>query len=945
MRTCLHRIQEALTTCLPEIDFYTPLVYVDDLALHGMMEAEQVESVLTKAISIIYDTALQHGMRPNLSSGKTEAMIAYHGPDAANHRRRREKAEVSTITFPTTHAGHQQLRLVRSYKYLGSWIEDNSNLTPEIRVRTTQACAQMRPMQKRLIANPELDIQPRRQVVQTRGLSRAIFACGTWPTLNKTQMTMWQNGIMRVYRTLLPPTKTRPTTVQTLKTAELPTPTVLLRQGRHGVLMQLGKCGFTAYRDLVLQEDQICKDSFLGMIREDWHWINGFVANPHHDKLPVHFDAVDLVEYVATYQGRRHVTSLLHQAVRLHHCQLKLYDAAKHLYSDLAASLDPGAKVPQEVQQFPCPSCKKTFSTITGLSVHQRHKHKAVAQARYFAKGSQCEACMKEFHTRPRLIVHLQYSGTSCLRELAAQGQPMTEEARIQMDEADRTVCQQVRKTGRPTEAMRKLYLPPPALDEDDDDREGDKPDSSEGAQEHSELQNTGTSSPAKQLVTDPLVEAFVFGLLEFALEDLLEDVPQGFDRMTEYFSCFDLQKLTDAQYENLETEIHTEMERLSLHLDEIDVLLKWETFSSTWFPARPRKKRSPPVSTTQVVHPSRFAPHERFKLPPEVHDRDDWIQQAADLEASTLSTIWAQIEVPRLRLQNEVYLLLPFGGTRRTGDIPMWISWLGGNSTRTVIPVILDLGIHAYGDMLDSPRVKAWLDAANRGWVVAAHIAPPCETWSAARHLEPPEGAYKPRPLRSPECPWGLGSRDKKEMVQTECGTKLFAVGAYMTANLYRAGVPSSLEHPALWDGRSSIWRTGAIQWLLQQRHIEVFHFQQERFGQTAAKPTTFLLSNNQVLRRYLVQTIRNAGPRSHVHTLKGLDATTGEWATARTKAYPSQLCRCIAESALRHAEQAATAERSEKLDFRLAVEASFLCPDHDPYQEEAGHAPDFHQ
>ena len=451
-----------------------------------------------------------------------------------------------------------------------------------------------------------------------------------------------------------------------------------------------------------------------------------------------------------------------------------------------------------------------------------------------------------------------------------------------------------------------------------------------------------------RPIETDSLVEAFVFGLLEFALEDLLEDVPQGFARMAEYFSCFDLQKLTDAQYENLETKIHSGMERLSLHLDEIEVMMLWEDFSLAWFPSRPRKKRTPATSISNLVHPSRFEAHERFKLPPETHDRDDWLQQAAVLEASTLPTKWAQIEVPRLRLQNEVYLLLPFGGTRSAGDIPMWISWLSGTSSRIVVPVMLDLGIHVYGDMLEGSRVRAWLDAATRGWVVTAHIAPPCETWSAARHLAPPDGAYKPRPLRSPECPWGLGGRDHREMAQVtqvECGTKLLAVGLSMIAQqLYRAGIPASLEHPAMWEERSSLWQTGALKWLLQQRSIELFHFKQERFGQTAAKPTTFLLSNNQALRRRLIHTIRIAGPSLNVQTLQGLDPA-GEWATARTKAYPPQLCKCIADAALHYADRANAAEQSEGMDFCLAVEASFLCPDHDPYLAEVGHAPDFHQ
>ena len=97
-----------------------------------------------------------------------------------------------------------------------------------------------------------------------------------------------------------------------------------------------------------------------------------------------------------------------------------------------------------------------------------------------------------------------------------------------------------------------------------------------------------------------------------------------------------------------------------------------------------------------------------------------------------------------------------------------------------------------------------------------------------------------------------------------------------------------TSLEHPSAWVDRPSIWKTAAVQSLLQLHGVGLVHFRQAHFGQVAAKPTTFLLCHNDYLRRLLIRHVQENPVTHHLETLIGLDAQDGtQWATSKTKSY----------------------------------------------------------
>ena len=66
---------------------------------------------------------------------------------------------------------------------------------------------------------------------------------------------------------------------------------------------------------------------------------------------------------------------------------------------------------------------------------------------------------------------------------------------------------------------------------------------------------------------------------------------------------------------------------------------------------------------------------------------------------------------------------------------------WQSHLTERVVHPVLLDLGVHQVGDLLQDDVLQKWFGQMAAGRVCYVHAAPPCETWSAARHSPRPDG------------------------------------------------------------------------------------------------------------------------------------------------------------------------------------------------------------
>ena len=257
MKLCLDQIYDQLAPLCQQFDIFLPLTYVDDLAVQITTHAEHAVPVAAAVAQVLYDATTAHGMRPNLSAGKTEAVISFAGPGHHELRRQLEEKDSPGISFCTTHAGKQKLRVVHHYTYLGGTIDENGSPMPDIKRHLAQAYGQLRPMAKNVVSNQDLPLQARTTVLKSLGLSRATYAIGTWGELNITQNDTWEAGIMRLYKLLLPSSDFHVSKNEVLEKTNLQTPQQILRQARTTLILQLGLHGCEPYRDLLLREATI----------------------------------------------------------------------------------------------------------------------------------------------------------------------------------------------------------------------------------------------------------------------------------------------------------------------------------------------------------------------------------------------------------------------------------------------------------------------------------------------------------------------------------------------------------------------------------------------------------------------------------------------------------------------------------------------------------------
>jgi len=257
------------------------------------------------------------------------------------------------------------------------------------------------------------------------------------------------------------------------------------------------------------------------------------------------------------------------------------------------------------------------------------------------------------------------------------------------------------------------------------------------------------------------------------------------------------------------------------------------------------------------------------------------------------------------------------FSGHRRQGDIQSQIEARWDHENTQIFCVSVDFCIQKDGgDLTLESSKKFWLERIYSGAICGAGGGPPCETYTAARHM-----ADGPPPLRSHDWPHGLPHNSLRSWKQTRVGSILMRFMLTMICAVARVGGMAFLEHPAfpVWitsKRPSSIWSSLLVRWLKRLQCAQLITFDQCLFGCQARKPTTFLLIRMPSLWTEIANR-GNAGrcnhPRGAHRVLKGRDSE-GTFNTAVAKIYPEQLNMAIAKAA--YHSVSSYAELRERVD-----------------------------
>ena len=106
---------------------------------------------------------------------------------------------------------------------------------------------------------------------------------------------------------------------------------------------------------------------------------------------------------------------------------------------------------------FSCNWCGKAFNKLSDLKSHCALRHGYRNCARRFAVGTTCRCCLKQFHTRPKLIKHLTSGRPQCLQNLVASRHPLLLDEVAQLDSEDLKNTKAAKRAGI---AQLEAYLP-----------------------------------------------------------------------------------------------------------------------------------------------------------------------------------------------------------------------------------------------------------------------------------------------------------------------------------------------------------------------------------------------------------------------------------------------------------------------------------------------------
>ena len=264
--------------------------------------------------------------------------------------------------------------------------------------------------------------------------------------------------------------------------------------------------------------------------------------------------------------------------------------------------------------------------------------------------------------------------------------------------------------------------------------------------------------------------------------------------------------------------------------------------------------------------------------------------------------------EAPRSDVIEVLYL---FSGAARSSDFSFF---LNSYSHYLQVPIALhEVDILRQPQAHDLSDQQVWnriFSDIQQGRYLFVIMAPPCSTFSRARH-EPPG----PKPLRTSAWPRGFPWLTKSERNEVTLANMLIDRVLQAATEQVRQGQFFVIEHPeqlGVSQGMvpASVWDWPEMRALVNEAQAGTFALHQCQFGAATCKPTRFVTNaQNYILWPGLHWGWHQLGPHSeyvgplpppcpkgsHDIALKGKTATA--WRTSSSAAYPPALCAHIAQ------------------------------------------------
>eukprot|EP00435_Cladocopium_sp_Y103_P037818 s2577_g10.t1 len=914
----LSRLQQqpwllAVAACLP---IFPPLVtWVDDLAIPvPASSADQLDGCLVTVLSIVEDVFNSYGLQLNRQAGKTEIVCQYRGKGAPACRHRRFVEQFGRLPM----ASGESVRVVAKYPHLGTAFSQSLSFSAELDSRLGKASHAFRQLSKSVFRNRHLSSATRLQLLESLVLSIVMYGSGTWSLLTHRQYTKISHAIITWQRQITGDEYWRASRLSDADfLAKWKLPTFSARLAKHRLLYAFQLVS-SAPQDLITcltAEDALPDGS--AWCRAVRHAVEWLALQSPASVTPAELCAPEgLFQWL--HSASSYGPNLVRRCVRRAVMQDRLaFDLRKEMRSIYHACSEAGVIFADSAcpvlhanhTTFPCHVCEKEFSTVQGLQAHRWKAHGITSLERLYIFDTTCRACHRCFWSVQRLQQHLRWSRRhehGCFHILQRDYLPLAAPVSCPCPPPLRDVH---RLPACPVAGP--LPLPgPPAWEQQRDaefallSQQWHSLDLPRELPEACQTQVFDACHSVIQLWLQDVVDgSFAVDDLITLWTDLLERLNPSHDPNSIQVWAFllwgrdCLPSIIDSiANPSLQLCIETAIEDFSQCFPLWSLLMRFDA----------NAQRSAPVSPVlAAIEP---VPDARKQ-----HDLEPLSRSFFDPVASFQHIVrpvssWPALPgVPVVHgfgPRPTLFILHMFSGRRRVDDCHDYIMKLASEffPDFDVFPVSMDTAIDSFlGVLSDGPCFSLLLELADGGLFALNLTGPPCETWTAARHLKCENLHCRgPRPLRMCQTPWGVPGLTLRELTQLGMGSHLMLHSLGIELRIVLRGGGSLMEHPA-WPSDptfASIWRTDLHRDLLMKcPHALEVYIEQWRYGADCVKPTVLRGLGLPDINHFLHSCALPHAIRP-TKVLAGFDESTKTFRTSAAKEYPSDLCQAMIRS-----------------------------------------------
>eukprot|EP00435_Cladocopium_sp_Y103_P067591 s210_g30.t1 len=921
MRSVLHEVHVQLTSFswLRDVALllpvFPPLVtWVDDLAVPvPTCTAHELDDRLVQVLTVIDSVFCSYGLQLNRQPGKTEIVCQYRGTGAPACRDHRFIEQHGSLALP----GGDAVRVVAQYEHLGTSFSQSLSFASELRVRAGKAAGAFRQLSKSIFRNRHLSPVLRLQLLESLVLSIVMYGSGTWSLLSHRQYCRLSHTILAWQRQITGDAfwkEEKLSDADFLAKWRLPSLSVRLAKHRLLYAFQLVQSAPQDLITCVTAEAALPAGSpWCSALRHAIDWL--CLQAPSAVAPAPASDPDSLIHWLHTHCRtgpalvRRCVRRSVHQDRLMYEVKLEvrsIYHVCAEAGLDFADPAPPPLSA--DAASFPCHLCDREFASVQGLQAHRWKAHGLFSEERKYVFDTTCRACHKCFWTVQRLQQHLRWSRrhvNGCFSILQRDFVPLAEPVSCPRPASLQHVyrlpaCpvdgplpppgppawERIRDTQLAALRLAWTQLGLPDCLPLDCQRDMDAA--------CNQLLQSWTSSDTAMPCDDSIIDQWT---------TLLETFSPDTDPDSIYVWAF-LRWGRDVLLVHPAPVVHcphfarcvSAFEAYAICFPIWELLRGFDACARMTAPDLPAPLALPIVSDTRVKHDLEVFSRSFF-------DQSDFLRCVTRPVVQWPSPHGVPV-VTGYGSKPTLFILHMFSGRRRENDCHDMVFKLASQyfPDFDVLPLSVDTAVDPLlGDLSTGPNFTVLLSLADCGAFALNLTGPPCETWTAARHIRC-ENLFGrgPRPLRLCASPWGLPELSKRELTQLSVGTQLMLHSLGVEVRVVLHGGGSLMEHPSEPRDQSyaSIWRTDIHRNLIMRgpSAIEVY-LEQWRYGADCIKPTVLRGVGLPGIDKFL---------RSHSfpdavrpkRVLEGYDEQSRSFRTSAAKEYPSGLCQAMIHS-----------------------------------------------